>query len=97
MNTNTMTFEEVNAAYEAMILSDDDTKVDPTLMEGYEDKLEDNSRALKARTDKERKADDRATFIVDLKTHAIFFASFAGTVFVGYKVGLIYDWIFAII
>lgn len=97
MNTSTMTFEEVHAAYEAMILSDDDSKVDPTLMEGYEDKREENSRALKARTDEERKADDRATFFVDLKTHAIFFASFAGTVFVGYKVGLIYDWISAMI
>lgn len=97
MNTNTMTFEEVHAAYEAMILSDDDTKVDPTLMDGYEDKLEENSKALKAKTDAENKVDERRTFFVDLKTHAIFFASFGGTIFVGYKVGLIYDWIATII
>lgn len=93
MNTSTMTFEEVHAAYEAMILSDEDRKVDPTLMDGYEDKLKENCRALKARTDEENKADARKTFLVDVKTHAIFFASFAGTIFVGYKVGLIYDWI----
>lgn len=93
MNTSTAEFNKVHAAYETMILSEDDTNVDPVLMEGYEDRLEENSRALKERTDAEYKKDARATLLVDLKTHAIFFASFAGTVFVGYKVGAIYDWL----
>lgn len=97
MNTSTEEFNKVHAAYEAMILSDEDTKVDPVLMEGYEDKLEENTRALKARTDAEKRKDARKTFIIDLKTHAIFFGSFAATVFVGYKVGAIYDWLSAMI
>ncbi|MBA4056117.1 MAG: hypothetical protein C0490_15490 [Marivirga sp.] len=97
MNTSTAEFNKLHAEYEATILSDEDMKVDPVLMEGYEDKLEENAKALKARTDIEKSKDARKTFIVDLKTHAIFFGSFAATVFVGYKVSAIYDWLSAMI
>lgn len=97
MNTSTAEFNKLHAEYEAIILSDEDMKVDPVLMEGYEDKLEENAKALKARTDIEKSKDARKTFIVALKTHAIFFGSFAATVFVGYKVSAIYDWLSAMI
>lgn len=99
MNTtlNLTTFEEIHAAYEDMIVSDDDTKVDPVLMDGYEDKLEENSIALKAELENEKKSDGRKTFMLDLKTHAVFFGSCAGTVFLGYKIMSIYDWLAAMI
>ena len=93
MNASTAEFNRAHAEYEAIILSDDDTKIDPVLMEGYMDNFDENCRALKERTDIEKKKDARKTLIVDLKTHAIFFASFAATVFVGYKVGAIYEWL----
>lgn len=99
MNTtlNLNTFEEIHAAYEDTILSDDDTKVDPVLMVGYEDRLEENSKALKELVETEKKKDERANFKLDLKTHAIFFGSCAGTVFFGYKLMAIYDWLAAMI
>jgi hypothetical protein len=99
MNTtlNLNTFEEIHAAYEDTILSDDDTKVDPVLMEGYEDKLVENSKALKAQLEIEKKKDERKTFMLDLKAHAIFFGSCAGTVLLGYKVIAVCDWLAAMI
>ncbi len=93
MNTSTEEFNKLHAEYEATILSDGDTKIDPVLMEGYTDNFDENCRALKERTDIEKSKDAHKTFIVDLKTHAIFFASFAATVFIGYKVGAIYEWL----
>jgi methionine synthase I (cobalamin-dependent) len=99
MNTklNLNTFEEIHAAYEDTILSDDDTKVDPVLMEGYIDNLEANSKALQKATEAEKKKDGHNTFMVDLKAHAIFFGSCAGTVFLGHKIMTIYDWLAAMI
>lgn len=93
MNTSTAEFNKAHSEYEAIILSDDDIKIDPVLMEGYTDNFDENCRALKERTDTERKKDAREKFKVDLKTHAIFVSSFAATVFIGYKVGAIYDWL----
>ena len=93
MNTSIAEFNKAHSEYEAMILSDDDIKIDPVLMENYTDNFDENCRALKERTNTEKKKDARETFKVDLKTHAIFVSSFAATVFIGYKVGAIYDWL----
>lgn len=97
MNTSTQEFEEVHAAYEAMILSDDETKVDPVLMEGYEDNLEENSAALKEQSQAEKAKNAKENFILDLPIYGRFLGAFTATVFVGYKVGEIYEWLSAMI
>jgi hypothetical protein len=91
------TFEEIHIAYEDMIVSDEDTKVDPVLMEGYIDNLEANSKKLREATEIEKKRDGINTFKTDLKTHAIFLGSFVGTVFFGYKIMAVYDWLASMI
>ena len=91
------TFEEIHIAYEDMIVSDDDTKVDPVLMDGYVDNIEANIKALKKATEAEKKRDEFNTLLVDLKAHAIFFGSCAGTVFLGYKAFAIYDFLSSLI
>lgn len=97
MNTSTAEFNKVHAAYEAMIISEDDTNVDPVLMEGYEDKLEENSAALKEQSQAEKAKNAKENFILDLPIYGRFFGAFTATVFVGYKVGEIYEWLSAMI
>lgn len=97
MDTNLAAYEEAQAAYDEMMASNCDERIDPVLMEGYEDKREENSRKYRAEIKNDMDKSDKAIKLLDHITIAKFFATMITTVVLGTMVVDSCEWLLSLI